>query len=144
LMNKDELDRIKEISIAHLMDISGTNIAIIITIICYILNRLKCPLFLIKIILIILLPIYCMYTNMSASAVRAILMSLIIIIFPKYIIKHSMNVLAFLFICLTILTPSFIYYMGFQLLFLLTFSILFASPLLRDLGFFKSFWAIRW
>ena len=94
-MNKDELDRIKEIGIAHLLAISGTHIAIIITIICYTLNRLKCPLFLIKIILIILLPIYCMYTNMSASAVRAILMSLIIIILPKYIIKHSMNVLAF-------------------------------------------------
>ncbi len=144
LMNKDELDRIKEIGIAHLLAISGTHIAIIITIICYILNRLKCPLFLIKIILIILLPIYCMYTNMSASAVRAILMSLIIIIFPKYIIKHSMNVLAFLFICLTILTPSLIYHIGFQLSFLITFSILFASPLLKNLGIFKSLCAITW
>lgn len=144
LMNKDELDRIKEIGIAHLLAISGTHIAIIITIICYTFNRLKCPLFLIKIILIILLPIYCMYTNMSASAVRAILMSLIIIILPKYIIKHSMNVLAFLFICLTILTPSLIYHIGFQLSFLITFSILFASPLLKNLGVFKSLCAITW
>src|SRR5699024_5193272 len=82
--------------------------------------------------------------NMSASAVRAILMSLIIIIFPKYIIKHSMNVLAFLFICLTILTPSLIYHIGFQLSFLITFSILFASPLLKNLGIFKSLCAITW
>src|SRR5699024_9187176 len=53
LMNKDELDRIKEIGIAHLLAISGTHIAIIITIICYILNRLKYILFLIIIIFIL-------------------------------------------------------------------------------------------
>src|SRR5699024_454327 len=127
LMNKDELDRIKEIGIAHLLAISGTHIAIIITIICYILNRLKCPLFLIKIILIILLPIYCMYTNMSASAVRAILMSLIIIIFPKYIIKHSMNVLSFLFIYFSILFPLLFFYFYFLFSLSTIFSVTFFS-----------------
>ncbi|TGZ37332.1 DNA internalization-related competence protein ComEC/Rec2, partial [bacterium M00.F.Ca.ET.162.01.1.1] len=95
-MNKEELDTIKKIGIAHLLAISGTHIAIIIAIICFILNRIKCPLFLTKLILIILLPIYFMYTNMSQSAVRAIFMSLLIFIFTKYIIKNSMNILGFL------------------------------------------------
>ncbi|WP_369076512.1 ComEC/Rec2 family competence protein [Staphylococcus cohnii] len=71
-----------------------------------------------------------MYTNMSPSAVRAIFMSLLIIIFPKYIIKNSMNILGFLFVFLTFLNPSLIYHVGFQLSFLITFSILFQSFLL--------------
>ncbi|MFW2423887.1 DNA internalization-related competence protein ComEC/Rec2 [Staphylococcus cohnii subsp. cohnii] len=144
LMKKDELDTIKKIGIAHLLAISGTHIAIIIAIICYILNRIKCPLFLTKLILIILLPIYCMYTNMSPSAVRAIFMSLLIFIFPKYIIKNSMNILGFLFIFLTFLNPSLIYHVGFQLSFLITFSILFASPLLKNLGIVQSLCYITW
>ncbi|WP_369076521.1 ComEC/Rec2 family competence protein, partial [Staphylococcus cohnii] len=55
-----------------------------------------------------------------------------------------MNILGFLFIFLTFLNPSLIYHVGFQLSFLITFSILFASPLLKNLGIVQSLCYITW
>ncbi|MDW8551746.1 DNA internalization-related competence protein ComEC/Rec2 [Staphylococcus nepalensis] len=137
-MEKDEIEKIKDIGIYHLLAISGTHIAIIIGIVFYMCNLFKCPLLFIKMILLFLLPVYCFYTNMSPSAIRAVSMSLIILIFPKYIMKNAMDVLGGLFIVLTLINPSLIYHIGFQFSFLITFFILFSSPLLTNVSPFKS------
>src|SRR5699024_9171441 len=70
--------------------------------------------------------------------IRAVSMSLIILIFPKYIMKNAMDVLGGLFIVLTLINPSLIYHIGFQFSFLITFFILFSSPLLTNVSPFKS------
>lgn len=137
-INNNELDKFKEIGIYHLLAVSGTHIAAIIGILIYVLNIFKCPLAYIKMILFIILPIYALYTDLAPSAVRSILAALIIIIIPKAIIKNPMNVLALLFIILTIISPAYAYNIGFQFSFLITFFILFTLPLIAQSSPIKS------
>ncbi|MDG0842585.1 DNA internalization-related competence protein ComEC/Rec2 [Staphylococcus equorum] len=137
-INNNELDKFKEIGIYHLLAVSGTHIAAIIGILIYVLNIFKCPFAYIKMVLFIFLPIYAFYTDLAPSAVRSILAALIIILIPKTIIKNSMNVLALLFIILTIIYPAYVYNIGFQFSFLITFCILFSLPLITQASPVKS------
>lgn len=78
-----QLDQIREIGIYHLLAISGTHITALVSIIFYTLTKVRCPLFLIKAIIFILLPIYTIYTGMAPSAIRAVLVALILLLLPK-------------------------------------------------------------
>lgn len=133
-----QLDQIREIGIYHLLAISGTHITALVSIIFYTLTKVRCPLFLIKAIIFILLPIYTIYTGMAPSAIRAVLVALILLLLPKKLYKHSMNVLFGVFILITLISPQLIYNIGFQFSFFITFCILFALPILKDANIVKS------
>lgn len=137
-ISNDDLNKYKDIGIYHLLAVSGTHIATIIGILMFVLNIFKLPLICIKVSLLINLPIYALYTDLAPSAVRAILAALIIILIPKFVINNVMNVLALLFIVLTTINPAYLYDVGFQFSFLITFFILFSSPILERASPIKS------
>lgn len=134
----NDLEKYKEIGIYHLLAISGTHVGIIVTIIFYVLNLFRMPLFFIKFVIVILLPLYVLYTELAPSAMRAVIVTIIVIILPKRIFRNTMNILAFSFITLTLIHPSLIYHIGFQFSFMITFFILLSLPLLEKTTAFKS------
>ncbi|MHC3758806.1 DNA internalization-related competence protein ComEC/Rec2 [Staphylococcus succinus] len=134
----NDLEKYKEIGIYHLLAISGTHVAIIIGIIFYVLNLFRMPLFFIKFVILLLLPLYVLYTELAPSAMRAVIVTIIVIVLPKRIFRNTMNILAFSFITLTLISPSLIYHIGFQFSFMITFFILLSLPLLEKLTAFKS------
>ncbi|WP_238597599.1 DNA internalization-related competence protein ComEC/Rec2 [Staphylococcus edaphicus] len=133
-----QLDQLKEIGIYHLLAISGTHISALIGILFYILNKIRCPLFIIKCILFSLLPVYTFYTGMAPSAIRAAFVALILILVPKSIYKHSLNIFSFAFILITLIFPQLIYNIGFQFSFFITFCILFSLPIMKNANILKS------
>ncbi|MCG7338577.1 DNA internalization-related competence protein ComEC/Rec2 [Staphylococcus sp. ACRSN] len=138
VLNQNYLEKIKEIGIYHLSAVSGTHVAILICIISFVLNRFKIPIILIKITLIIVLIVYLFYTNFIPSAARAIMTAIILISLPVRVSGNSMNILGLCFITLSVVNPSYIYNIGFQFSFFITFLILFSLPILKKLPFLSS------
>lgn len=142
ILNQSYLDKLKEVGIYHLSAVSGTHVAILVSTINFVLNRFKIPMILIKITLIIVLIAYLLYTNFIPSATRAILAAIIVLSLPKRVVDNSMDVLGLCFITLSLVNPAYIYNVGFQFSFFITFLILFALPLLKELSFFPSLFMI--
>ena len=142
IINEHYLEKLKETGIYHLSAVSGTHIAILIFVISFVLKRLKIPIILIKVTLIVVLTGYLFYTNFIPSATRAILTAIIVISLPKRVIDNSMDILGLAFIVLSTVNPSYIYNIGFQFSFFISFLILFSLPLLKKLSFLTSLFTL--
>lgn len=84
-INEQFKERVKEIGIYHLLAVSGSHIAAIVFLIYQPLKRLNLPLFVIKGITIIVLTLFAQYTNYAPSAVRAIIMTTLVLLITKQI-----------------------------------------------------------
>ncbi|HDB6129785.1 TPA: DNA internalization-related competence protein ComEC/Rec2 [Staphylococcus aureus] len=101
-VNEQFKERVKEIGIYHLLAVSGSHIAAIVFLIYQPLKRLNLPLFVIKGITIIVLALFAQYTNYAPSAVRAIIMTTLVLVITKQIKIKSIQLLAFAFIIMFI------------------------------------------
>ncbi len=97
-INEQFKERVKEIGIYHLLAVSGSHIAAIVFLIYQPLKQLNLPLFVIKGITIIVLTLYAQYTNYAPSAVRAIIMTTLVLLITKQIKIKGIQLLAFAFI----------------------------------------------
>ncbi|UXU11850.1 ComEC/Rec2 family competence protein [Staphylococcus aureus] len=97
-INEQFKERVKEIGIYHLLAVSGSHIAAIVFLIYQPLKRLNLPLFVIKGITIIVLALFAQYTNYAPSAVRAIIMTTLVLLITKQIKIKGIHLLAFAFI----------------------------------------------
>lgn len=120
-INEQFKERVKEIGIYHLLAVSGSHIAAIVFLIYQPLKRLNLPLFVIKGITIIVLTLYAQYTNYAPSAVRAIIMTTLVLLITKQIKIKGIQLLAFAFIIMFILNPLVVYDIGFQFSFIISF-----------------------
>lgn len=101
-INEQFKERVKEIGIYHLLAVSGSHIAAIVFLIYKPLKRLNLPLFVIKGITIIVLALFAQYTNYAPSAVRAIIMTTLVLLITKQIKIKGIQLLAFAFIIMFI------------------------------------------
>ncbi|MDU1530547.1 MAG: ComEC/Rec2 family competence protein [Staphylococcus warneri] len=83
VLNPMFIEDVKEIGIYHLLAVSGSHVAAIIYLIYQIFVRFNTPIIIIKSVLLILLPLYALYTDFAPSAVRAILAAIILLLLPK-------------------------------------------------------------
>jgi len=135
----------------HILAISGLHIGILL----YILNLLFKPLEKIKygklaktILIISLLWLYAIFTGLSPSVVRAVMMFSFVSIGINY--RRHTNILNTLFSALFILlliNPFYIYEVGFQLSFIAVFGIVMIQPKLEHLltinnHFLNYFWQV--
>ncbi|MDE9438294.1 ComEC/Rec2 family competence protein [Staphylococcus xylosus] len=136
-ISADDIEQYKDIGIYHLLAISGMHIATLTSIIYFLLNHMKCPIVIIKIVICIILPLYVFYTDLAPSAIRATMTCLLLILLSKSIAKNALNLLSLSFIFMSSLHPPFVYNIGFQFSFLITFFILFALPILENTHLLK-------
>ncbi|HEA4387878.1 TPA: ComEC/Rec2 family competence protein, partial [Staphylococcus aureus] len=126
----------------HLLAVSGSHIAAIVFLIYQPLKRLNLPLFVIKGITIIVLALFAQYTNYAPSAVRAIIMTTLVLVITKQIKIKSIQLLAFAFIIMFILNPLVVYDIGFQFSFIISFFIMLLFPFLQQLSKLQSLFII--
>ncbi|WP_241669993.1 ComEC/Rec2 family competence protein, partial [Staphylococcus aureus] len=141
-INEQFKERVKEIGIYHLLAVSGSHIAAIVFLIYKPLKRLNLPLFVIKGITIIVLALFAQYTNYAPSAVRAIIMTTLVLLITKQIKIKGIQLLAFAFIIMFILNPLVVYDIGFQFSFIISFFIMLLFPFLQQLSKLQSLFII--
>lgn len=114
----------------HILAASGMNVAFIYSFFFYLMSLFKLP-FKLKVSLgMVTVLIYSFMTGLGASIIRATTM-LLFVLLGKLIDRdaHSISLLSFVALLMLIYNPLFISDIGFQLSFIVTFGILFMSPL---------------
>ncbi len=135
LITPETMDHYRELGIVHLLAISGLHIAIVVAIFYQLLLRLgitreKCVT-----IILICLPLYGILTGASPSVNRSVIMTMILLIARRWGRSYQISPLdgiCFTFLLYTFITPYVIYNVGFQLSFLVTFSLLVSLPYLLE------------
>lgn len=136
-ISDDDIEKYKEIGIYHLLAISGTHIGALVSIIYFLLKPIKCPIVIVKSIICVVLPLYVFYTDLAPSAIRAAMTCLLLILLSKSLARNALNLLSVAFVLMTSFYPPFVYHIGFQFSFLITFFILFALPILENAHWVK-------
>ncbi|WP_210125422.1 ComEC/Rec2 family competence protein [Staphylococcus sp. GDY8P85P] len=132
------IDKVKDIGIYHLLAVSGSHIATISYLIYQPLVRLNIPKVIINGLIIIFLIIFAYYTDFAPSALRAILATITVILFSNKSKMSTIDILGLIFIIMILITPDYLYDIGFQFSFIISFFILVSFPLIRQLSFFNN------
>lgn len=132
-LNPDMNDDYKVLGLAHVLAISGLHVTLLTGIVFWVLIRIGVPREQARFLLLFLLPLYALLAGATPPVVRACLMSASLLFFYGRIQPAAALALAFLFMLFT--QPFAVYQAGFQLSFLVTFSlILSASHILQQPG----------
>lgn len=132
------IDKVKDIGIYHLLAVSGSHIATISYLIYQPLVRLNIPKVIINGLIIIFLIIFAYYTDFEPSALRAILATITVILISNKSKMSTIDILGLIFIIMILITPDYLYDIGFQFSFIISFFILVSFPLIRQLSFFNN------
>ncbi|RIO33214.1 ComEC/Rec2 family competence protein, partial [Staphylococcus pasteuri] len=132
-LNQSFIDDVKEIGIYHLLAVSGSHVAAIIYLVHSAFVRLNTPYLLIKLLLLLILPLYAFYTDFAPSAVRSILVGIIILILPRQFKSKPLNIISFIFILMYFINPLIVFDIGFQFSFFISFFLIISTPLLKEL-----------
>ena len=129
-LQREDINSFKKLGISHLLAISGLHLGLLISIIYYILQKLNFTSNLIENIIIIILPCYMGISGFSPSVVRAGLMIIVYLILRR---KNIANIdrLLITFLIMTIINPLYIFDIGFELSFFITFSLLMSTEYIK-------------
>ncbi|WP_322631676.1 ComEC/Rec2 family competence protein, partial [Staphylococcus haemolyticus] len=137
-INTDFIDKVKDIGIYHLLAVSGSHIATISFLIYHPLVRLNIPKVIINGLIILFLSIFAYYTGFAPSALRAILATTTVILISNKTKIASIDILGLIFLVMIIFNPDYLYDIGFQFSFIISFFIILSFPLIKKLTFFKN------
>ncbi|QNF26301.1 DNA internalization-related competence protein ComEC/Rec2 [Metabacillus elymi] len=133
LIDKDLDTAYQELGIVHLLAISGSHIGLLASGIYYILIYCGITHERARIILVVMLPIYMILTGATPSVVRASFMMvlyLLIKIFKKNV--SSIDVISFTFLVLLFINPYYLFQVGFQLSYVVSFGLLFSIGIVEQ------------
>ena len=128
-LEKDEIINYKNLGTSHLLAISGLHLGVLISLIYFILLRLRFSVEIIEKIVFLVIPFYMLISGFSPSVLRAGGMIMLYIIFRK---KDMIKLEALLttFILMLFINPLLIFDIGFELSFLITFCLLMSDDFL--------------
>ena len=129
-LQREDINSFKKLGISHLLAISGLHLGLLMSIIYYILQKLNFTSNLIENIIIIILPCYMGISGFSPSVIRAGLMIIVYLILKR---KNIANIdsLLITFLIMTIINPLYIFDIGFELSFFITFSLLMSTEYIK-------------
>ena len=128
-LEKDEIINYKNLGTSHLLAISGLHLGVLISLIYFILLRLRFSVEIIEKIVFLVIPFYMLISGFSPSVLRAGGMIMIYIIFRKKDMT-KLEALLTTFILMLFINPLFIFDIGFELSFLITFCLLMSDDFL--------------
>ena len=131
LITQNTMDNYRALGIVHLLAISGLHITIIVAIVYYLLLRIGWTREKSIIILLVCLPIYAILTGASPSVNRSVFMTMIFLIGRRWVKNGqfvAIDVIAMTFIIYLFVDPYVLFNVGFQLSFLVTFTLLLSAP----------------
>jgi competence protein ComEC len=130
---KQDSEKFSSLGISHIFAISGMHLGIIVGFLMFILKKFYISKETNRIIIVLFLIIYNIITGFKISIIRATL--LLVGVFLKDFFKILLtktDLLSFSFIGLLIYNPYFIYNVGFQLSYLIAFSVIMGDYLYKD------------
>lgn len=131
---KDQLDPelmelYRQLGVVHILAISGLHVGIITWGLFRLLSLLPLPREKVYFLLLIFLPIYMYLSGGQVSAVRACLMGMVAIIFLRFHWwQHALLGLYLIYVVMLLYDASYLYHIGFQLSFTITFVLIVAYP----------------
>ena len=128
-LEKDEIINYKNLGTSHLLAISGLHLGVLISLIYFILLRLRFSVEIIEKIVFLVIPFYMLISGFSPSVLRAGGMIMLYIIFRKNDMTR-LEALLTTFILMTFINPLFIFDIGFELSFFITFCLLMSEDFL--------------
>lgn len=128
-LEKDEINNYKNLGTSHLLAISGLHLGVLISLIYFILLRLRFSVEIIEKIVFLVIPFYMLISGFSPSVLRAGGMIMLYIIFRKKDMTKLESLLT-TFILMIFINPLFIFDIGFELSFLITFCLLMSDDFL--------------
>ena len=127
---RDEISSFKNLGTSHLLAISGLHIGVLISLIYFILLKLKVSVDYIEKIILIIIPLYMLLSGASASVLRAGFIIIFYIIFRRKSID-KLDSLLLTFLILLFYNPLYTFNIGFQLSFFITFSLLMSESYIK-------------
>lgn len=127
---QDDINNYRSLGISHLLAISGLHIATLIAIVYKICSYLKFSIETINKILFVVLPVYSFLAGLQPSVVRATSI-IIIYILLKNKVKNSIIALLITFDIMLLYNPFYIYDLGFQFSFFITFCLLMSFDFIK-------------
>lgn len=137
LIEKDIYTKYQKIGVSHLFAVSGMHVSLISIVLLKLLNKIKER----KryIIVSIFLSIYLFLTNFTISMVRATFQFILFFINKSFKLKiDNSNLVLFLFSILVIINPYNIYNIGFLFSFIISFTLIRCSKLIKGKFIIKS------
>lgn len=128
-LEKDEIINYKNLGTSHLLAISGLHLGVLISLIYFILLRLRFSVEIIEKIVFLVIPFYMLISGFSPSVLRAGGMIMLYIIFRKKDMT-KLEALLTTFILMLFINPVLIFDIGFELSFLITFCLLMSDDFL--------------
>lgn len=132
LLQEDIEKAYQELGIVHLLAISGLHVGLLVGGIYFLLIFFGLTHERSKVIMIIFLPIYMVLTGGAPSVLRASMM--VIIYFVLQLLKRKippLDVISFTYLCLLFFNPYYLFQIGFQLSFVVSFGLLLSSKILQ-------------
>ena len=128
-LEKDDIINYKNLGTSHLLAISGLHLGVLISLIYFILLRLRFSVEIIEKIVFLVIPFYMLISGFSPSVLRAGGMIMLYIIFRKKDMT-KLEALLTTFILMLFINPLLIFDIGFELSFLITFCLLMSDDFL--------------
>ena len=135
LISAETMDDYRDLGIVHLLAISGLHIAIVVAIFYQLLLRVGITRENCVLLLLLCLPLYGILTGASPSVNRSIMMTMILLICRRWGSAFSISPLdgiCVTFLIYVFITPYVIYNVGFQLSFIVTFTLLVSIPFILE------------
>ncbi|MBU8905621.1 DNA internalization-related competence protein ComEC/Rec2 [Desertibacillus haloalkaliphilus] len=132
LMDADVLNAYQSLGIIHLLAVSGLHVGLVTACVFYLLLRIGVIRERAMDVLLLMLPLYMIIAGAAPSVIRASLMAmtvLIIIRFKKSI--HPLDGISLVCILLLLFNPYYLFQLGFQLSFLVSYSLLLSAETIR-------------
>ena len=130
-ITQNTMDNYRELGIVHLLAISGLHITIIVAIVYNLLLRIGLTREKSIVILLVCLPIYAILTGASPSVNRSVFMTMLFLIGRRWVKSGqfvAIDVIAMTFLIYLFVDPYVLFNVGFQLSFLVTFTLLLSAP----------------
>ena len=127
---KDDINSFKNLGTSHLLAISGLHIGVLISLIYFSLLKFRISVEYIEKIILIIVPLYMLLSGASDSVLRAGFMIIFYILLRRKNID-KLGSLLFTFLILIMYNPLLIFNIGFQLSFLITFSLLMSESYIK-------------
>ncbi|MFB4161782.1 DNA internalization-related competence protein ComEC/Rec2 [Geomicrobium sp. JSM 1781026] len=129
----DILQAYQQLGLVHLLAISGLHIGIVSGIVYFLFIRFGVTRERAAEMMFLLLPLYAVLAGGAPSVVRAVCMSLIVFLAVRFRFHvHPLHTLSAAYILMLCFNPYYIFHVGFQLSFMLTWSIITSIYILRS------------